>query len=88
VVRARGLASIIFAGIVTEDADFSGAPTVVTVVMITVGLSAFAHGATSRFGSEADADWYETTEEAHPNIPEAAEGPESSLSGRLDAPPT
>jgi NhaP-type Na+/H+ or K+/H+ antiporter len=84
----RGLASIIFAGIVIEDADLPGAPTITTVVMITVGLSVFAHGATSWFGSEAYADWYETTEEANPDIPEAAEGPESALSGRLDAPPT
>ena len=68
-VRARGLASIIFAGIVIEDADHSGAPTIITVVMITVGLSAFAHGATSWFGSEAYADRYETTEEADPQHP-------------------
>jgi NhaP-type Na+/H+ or K+/H+ antiporter len=84
----RGLASIIFAGIVIEDADLPGAPTIITVVMVTVGLSVFLHGATSWFGSEAYADWYQTTEEADPDIPEAAEGPESPLSGRHDAPPT
>ena len=84
----RGLASIIFAGIVIEDADLPGAPTIITVVMVTVGLSVFLHGATSWFGSEAYADWYQTTEEANPDIPEAAEGPESPFSGRHDAPPS
>jgi len=84
----RGLASIIFAGIVIEDADLPGAPTITTVVMITVGLSVFVHGATSWFGSEAYADWYQTSEEADPDIPEAAGGPESAVSGRLDPPLT
>lgn len=83
----RGLASIIFAGIVIEDADLPGAPTITTVVMVTVGLSVAAHGATSWFGSESYGNWYSTTERADPGIPEAAESPESSVSGRLDAPP-
>jgi NhaP-type Na+/H+ or K+/H+ antiporter len=82
----RGLASIIFAGIVIEDADLPGAPTIITVVMVTVGLSVFAHGATSWFGSESYGNWYQTTERADPGIPEAAERPQSPLPGRLDAP--
>jgi len=82
----RGLASIIFAGIVVEDADLPGAPTIITVVMVTVGLSVFAHGATSWFGSESYGDWYHKTQRADPSIPEAAESPESPLSGRLDPP--
>jgi len=82
----RGLASIIFAGIVIEDADLPGAPTITTVVMVTVGLSVFAHGATSWFGSESYGDWYSTGQDADPGIPEAAEGPESPVSGRHDAP--
>jgi NhaP-type Na+/H+ or K+/H+ antiporter len=83
----RGLASIIFAGIVVEDAELPGAPTIITVVMVTVGLSVFAHGATSWFGSEAYGDWYGKTERADPGIPEAAGGLESPVSGRLDPPP-
>ena len=55
--------------------------------MVTVGLSVFAHGATSWLGSESYGDWYHTTERADPGIPEAAGGPESPVSGRLDAPP-
>jgi hypothetical protein len=62
----RGPASIIFAGLVIEDADLPGAGVIITVVMITVGLSVLAHGATSRFGSEAYADWYSRTSEADP----------------------
>jgi NhaP-type Na+/H+ or K+/H+ antiporter len=84
----RGLASIIFAGIVIEDADLPGASTIITVVMVTVGLSVFAHGATSWSGSESYGNWYHTTEQADPDIPEAAERPQSPLPGRLDAPPT
>jgi NhaP-type Na+/H+ or K+/H+ antiporter len=84
----RGLASIIFAGLVVEEADLPGAPTITTVVMITVGLSVFLHGATSWFGSEAYADWYSKTLQADPAIPEAEQGPEGPLSGRLDPPPT
>ena len=82
----RGLASIIFAGIVVQDAELPGTPTIITVVMVTVGLSVFAHGATSWFGSESYGDWYHKTERADPDIPEATEGPESPLSGRLDPP--
>ena len=84
----RGLASIIFAGIVIEDADLPGAPTIITVIMVTVGLSVFAHGATSWIGSESYGNWYLATEQADPDIPEAAERPQSPLPGRLDAPPT
>ena len=82
----RGLASIIFAGIVIEDADLPGASTIITVVMVTVGISVFAHGVTSWYGSEAYGKWYHKTERADPDIPEAAGGPESPVSGRLDPP--
>lgn len=84
----RGLASIIFASIVIEDAELPGAPTIITVVMVTVGLSVFAHGATSWFGSQAYGNWYRTADEVDTDIPEAAQSPPSPLSGRLDAPPT
>ncbi|MGI9603042.1 MAG: cation:proton antiporter [Acidimicrobiales bacterium] len=67
----RGLASIIFAGIVIEDADLPAESTIVTVVIVTVGLSVFVHGASSWFGSESYADWYDGEEHADPDIPEA-----------------
>ncbi len=82
----RGLASIIFAGIVIEDAVLPGADTIVDVAMVTVGLSIFAHGATSWFGSESYADWYERVEPSDPEIPEAAGAPHISIRGLIDTP--
>lgn len=83
----RGLASIIFAGIVFQDANLPGEATITTVVMITVAVSVLAHGATSWFGSESYGDWYQKQERADPEIPEAADGPDTRLSRRLDPPP-
>jgi NhaP-type Na+/H+ or K+/H+ antiporter len=55
----RGLASIIFAGLVVESSEIPHASLIVTVAMVTVGFSVYAHGATSWFGSEWYADWWE-----------------------------
>ena len=60
----RGLATIILAGVVVEDAAIAGAETIVTVAMITVGLSVFAHGLTAWNGSESYADWVDQTHTA------------------------
>ncbi len=82
----RGLASIIFAGIVIEDAVLPGSDTIVDVVMITVALSVYAHGATSWNGSERDADWYDREERTDPEIPEAAGAPATPTRNLLDTP--
>lgn len=55
----RGLASIIFAGLVVESSDLPNASLIVTVAMITVAMSVYAHGATSWIGSDSYADWWE-----------------------------
>jgi NhaP-type Na+/H+ or K+/H+ antiporter len=55
----RGLASIIFAGLVVESSDLPNASLIVTVAMVTVGISVYAHGATSWIGSESYANWWE-----------------------------
>jgi NhaP-type Na+/H+ or K+/H+ antiporter len=55
----RGLASIIFAGLIIEDAVLPGSNLIVTITMVTVGLSIYAHGATSWFGSESYGRWYQ-----------------------------
>jgi NhaP-type Na+/H+ or K+/H+ antiporter len=55
----RGLASIIFAGLVVESSEIPHASLIVTVAMVTVGFSVYAHGVTSWFGSEWYADWWE-----------------------------
>ena len=82
----RGLASIIFAGIVIEDALLPGSDTITDVVMITVALSVYAHGATSWNGSERYADWYHREESADPDIPEAADAPTTPTRNLLDPP--
>jgi len=55
----RGLASLIFAAVVMEDASVAGTETITTVVILTVGLSILLHGITAYPGSNAYADWYE-----------------------------
>ena len=82
----RGLASIIFAGIVIEEAVLPGSDTIIDVVMITVALSVYAHGATSWNGSERYADWYHREESADPDIPEAAGAPTTPTRNLLDPP--
>ena len=58
----RGLASIIFAGLVVEGSEIPHASLIVTVAMVTVGFSVYAHGATSWIGSESYANWWERHE--------------------------
>ena len=55
----RGLASIIFTGLIVEDAVLAGSDLIVTLTMVTVGLSIYAHGATSWFGSESYGRWHQ-----------------------------
>ena len=59
----RGLASIIFAGLIVEDAVLAGSDLIVTLTMVTVGLSIYAHGATSWFGSESYGRWHQRQQE-------------------------
>ncbi len=55
----RGLASIIFASLIVEGAILGGSDLIVTLTMITVGLSIYAHGATSWIGSESYGRWHQ-----------------------------
>jgi NhaP-type Na+/H+ or K+/H+ antiporter len=55
----RGLASIVFAVLVVEEADLPQTSTIVLVTYITVGLSVFAHGATAAPLAARYAAWYE-----------------------------
>jgi NhaP-type Na+/H+ or K+/H+ antiporter len=68
----RGLASIVFAGIVVQEA-VPGATAITDVVLLTVVLSLFAHGVTAAWGARRYAAWFERTAAADPTIPEAAE---------------
>ena len=55
----RGLASLIFAAVVLEEAELADTGLMVTVVTLTVALSILLHGATAYPGANAYADWYE-----------------------------
>lgn len=55
----RGLATVVFAAEVLEEADVPGVDTITGVAVITVALSVLAHGLTAYPGSQRYADWYE-----------------------------
>jgi sodium/hydrogen antiporter len=67
----RGLASIVFAGVVV--AEVQDVSTVTDVVLLTVVFSLIAHGATAAWGARRYASWFERAAAEDPDIPEAAE---------------
>jgi sodium/hydrogen antiporter len=73
----RGLASIVFAGIVVEEA-VPGATAITDVILLTVVFSLVAHGVTAAWGARRYANWFERAAAADPAIPEAAEIREGS----------
>ena len=54
----RGLASIVFAVIVVQEANLPGATTILLTTYFTIGLSVLAHGLTAAPLARAYADWY------------------------------
>jgi NhaP-type Na+/H+ or K+/H+ antiporter len=56
----RGLASIVFAVIVVNEAHLPGAPTILTTTYVTIGLSVIAHGVTAAPLAGRYAQWYES----------------------------
>jgi NhaP-type Na+/H+ or K+/H+ antiporter len=74
----RGLASIVFAGVVVEEA-VPNAIVITDVVLLTVALSLVVHGVTAAWGARRYAAWFERAAAANPAIPEAAELPEGGL---------
>jgi NhaP-type Na+/H+ or K+/H+ antiporter len=56
----RGLASIVFAVIVVEEAHLPGAATILTTTYVTIGLSVMAHGITAAPLARRYARWYES----------------------------
>ena len=76
----RGLASIVFADLVAT----SGLPeqsTIVTAVMLTVGLSVLVHGITAPYGARRYGQWFARAIEVNPRLREGAEAP--SLKSRV-----
>ena len=83
----RGLASMVLASLVVESSALPAADLIITIAMITVGLSVFAHGATSWAGSESYADWYEkSTRSAESDGDESA--PTEGVPKRFQSPGT
>lgn len=56
----RGLASIVFAVVVIQEADLPGASTILTAAYVTVGASVFAHGVSAAPLAERYARWCES----------------------------
>jgi NhaP-type Na+/H+ or K+/H+ antiporter len=56
----RGLASIVFAVIVVEEAHLPGADTILATTYVTIGLSVIAHGITAAPLAGRYARWYES----------------------------
>ncbi len=77
----RGLASIVFAGVVVEEA-VPNANAITDVVLLTVALSLVAHGVTAAWGARRYAAWFERASAADPGIPEAAEVPDGGVYSR------
>lgn len=74
----RGLASIVFAGVVVEAA-VPGALVITDVVLLTVAMSLVAHGVSAAWGARRYAAWFERAGTRNASIPEAAELPEDGL---------
>jgi sodium/hydrogen antiporter len=65
----RGLASIVFAVIVVEEANLAGASTILDTAYLTVGMSVLAHGVTAAPLAGRYARWYEArTREQRPEM--------------------
>jgi NhaP-type Na+/H+ or K+/H+ antiporter len=78
----RGLASIVFADLVAN----SGLPeqnTIVTTVMLTVGLSVVLHGVTAPWGARRYGQWYTRAVTRTPTLREAADAPPLSYRVRI-----
>jgi len=70
----RGLASLIFAGVVVEN-EFPGANPIVNVVMLTVAMWIVLHGVTAWWGAERYANWFARTSHDRPDLPEGGHSP-------------
>lgn len=55
----RGLASIIFAGVLVEEAGLEQSQLVVGAIIVTVAFSVVLHGLTAPWGADKYATWYE-----------------------------
>ena len=81
----RGIATVIFALVVVTSTTLPGTEVILTVALITMALSVFAHGMTSNPGSERYANWYAS----HPDVgdmPESEDVENVPFRGRVERP--
>jgi NhaP-type Na+/H+ or K+/H+ antiporter len=67
----RGLASIVFAVVIIEEAKLPNVPLIVLIMATTVGMSVVVHGVTAWWGSNRYADWYEGNSDMHATMRES-----------------
>jgi sodium/hydrogen antiporter len=77
----RGLASIVFAVIVVEEAHLPGAATILTATYVTIGLSVIAHGISAAPLAGLYARWYESHARAHLPSMESVPAPDHRTRG-------
>ena len=83
----RGLASIVFALIVVEEADIPGAQTIVLAAYVTIGLSVFAHGVSAAPLADRYARWFESHPEDRRPAMESVPAPHWRPRGTATRPP-
>jgi NhaP-type Na+/H+ or K+/H+ antiporter len=80
----RGLASIVFAVIVVDEAHLPGAQTILVTTYVTIGLSVLAHGITASPLARRYARWYEShPRDARPAM-ESVPAPNTRARGTVD----
>jgi sodium/hydrogen antiporter len=82
----RGLASIVFAVISVQEANLTGANTILLTAYLTVGLSVVAHGLTAAPIAQRYARWYETQPRGRRPAMECVAAPRHRARGRRDGP--
>jgi NhaP-type Na+/H+ or K+/H+ antiporter len=83
----RGLASIVFAVIVVEEAQLPQAGTILATTYVTIGLSVIAHGVTAAPLAGRYARWYESHPQDHLPTMESVPTPDHRTRGALDRAP-
>jgi sodium/hydrogen antiporter len=71
----RGLASIVFAVIVVQEAHLPGAGTILVATYTAIGLSVIAHGASAAPLADRYARWYESRPRELPAVMESRPAP-------------
>jgi NhaP-type Na+/H+ or K+/H+ antiporter len=81
----RGLASIVFAVIVVEEAHLPQATTILATTYVTIGLSVIAHGVTAAPLARRYAQWYESHQRDHLPSMESVPAPDHRARGARSA---